>query len=696
MLVDRIQFETSPGYLLLCLLLAGVMAYWLYRMPHPWPVQWNRVLTGIRAVVLFILLFLLLGPIIRQVTNFFEKPVWVIQVDNSRSVQQQQDSLVLNKTLAALRQTQQLLINKGFDVVMSDLQGNLITNLPVFNAPVTDLGAALKHVVASYEGKKVAGVIMLSDGIYTQGNSPLYTNVNFPVYTVGIGDTLQRLDVAIKNVAYNKITYQGNRFPVQVELVSRNINPQSLRVSLRKGNVVVDQQVIPFLDNDFKTVSFQAVAADKGIQKLDVTVETIAGEVNTHNNRASIFVEVVEGKKRILLAAAAPHPDVKALHEVLSRNTNYSTVLYIPGVTKVNEKEILPADIDFAIFHQIPDLRGRTHALFLQYAKATVPLFLIAGTQSDFRMLTKNNMPVQTEGLPREFDEVTPILNPAFSHFTLSPANVTALTHYPPVSVHFGKITTPLSATPLLLQQFGNLATQKPLLVVSDQNDRKIAFMFGEGIWRWRLNEYDRTETTAAFDELFGKLIQYLSTTDDKKKFRSYPTQQEFAETQPVVFESQVFNDLFEPVYGNTIEIVITGADGKQYRYSYVTNSGNSRYQIGGLSDGVYQYRSSTILKNGKKEEARGEFVVLKQDQELQNLTADFELLRKLSASTGGSFYHADQQDQLISKLQQQQATSSILTEETFKAVINLKWIFWILLVLFSVEWLSRKYWGGY
>jgi hypothetical protein len=60
----------------------------------------------------------------------------------------------------------------------------------------------------------MGGVVLMSDGIYNAGISPLYSTFNFPVYTLGIGDTLQHVDVAIKNVSYNKIAYEGNKFPV--------------------------------------------------------------------------------------------------------------------------------------------------------------------------------------------------------------------------------------------------------------------------------------------------------------------------------------------------------------------------------------------------------------------------------------------------------------------------------------------------
>ena len=219
--------------------------------------------------------------------------------------------------------------------------------------------------------------------------------------------------------------------------------------------------------------------------------------------------------------------------------------------------------------------------------------------------------------------------------------------------------------------------------------------MLGEGIWRWKLNEYDRTENSAAFDEVFGKLIQYLSTTDDKRKFRSYPIQQEFSDTESVVFESQAYNAIFEPVYGNTINIELIDEQGKKLNYSYATSPGNSRYQIGGLKEGVYRYRAKTTLDQ-KPEEVRGEFAVVKRQTELQNLTADFDLLKFLSANTGGKFYRGTDTEGLKTELQKAEAKSVIHSEETYDTLINLKWVFALLVLLATFEWTLRKYLGSY
>src|SRR5690606_18715437 len=193
---QRIIFESSPAYILLCLAVGVGYALLLYRTNHPWPVTINRVLFGLRAILAFLLAFLLLGPIIRQITNYTEKPLFIILRDNSGSVTEATDSTTLTALDRELRTLSESLEDKGYDVVVTDLEGRETTE-PVFNARVTDLHGALEKVSNRYEGKKFGGVLLVSDGIYNTGISPLFANYKFPVHTLGIGDTTQRTDVAI-------------------------------------------------------------------------------------------------------------------------------------------------------------------------------------------------------------------------------------------------------------------------------------------------------------------------------------------------------------------------------------------------------------------------------------------------------------------------------------------------------------------
>ena len=120
-----------------------------------------------------------------------------------------------------------------------------------------------------------------------------------------------------------------------------------------------------------------------------------------------------------------------------------------------------------------------------------------------------------------------------------------------------------------------------------------------------------------------------------------------------------------------------------------------SLYFRGGLGEGVYRYRATTEVK-GKTEEVKGEFLLAEQNQESQNLTADFGLLRNLAENTGGKFYTLANANQLTTDLSSSELKSLIHSEESFHPLINLKAVFFLLLLLISTEWFLRKYSGSY
>ncbi len=693
--MKQILFDSSPYFLALCLVAGLVYAGLLYyRMHYPWSKQLNWILFSGRTLLVAFLCFLLLGPIVKQVEYQTEKPVFVILQDNSQSVAEVLDSLTLGSVSNRISRLQASLNERNFESVWMDLQGKEFQGAS-FDASATDLHDALRRIAGRFEGRRVAGVTLISDGIYNTGLSPLYGDYPFPVYTVGLGDSSVRADLALSDVVYNKIAYQGNKFPLRVAVSATGFLHEPVTILLLHKGAVVDRLTRAVADDGFIQVEFQPVAAEEGIQRWDVVVERKEGESNPKNNQASVFIEVVKGRKKILLVGAAPHPDIKAIRTVLEKNSNYELLLHVPPVFEVEAAALQPNAVDLIIFHQVPDVRGRHSDLFKRAVSGRTPLFFILGQQSDMNQLSPYQLPVKYEQIPRQFDEVTPVLHPAFSLFTLSGDAASGIQGFPPVSVHFGKLEVSPEAIPVLMQKVGNLVTEKPLLVVEQAEHRKVGTLLGEGLWRWRLYEYSRTESTAQFDDFFGKLFQFLSTAEDKRKFRCFPVKQEFSETEGVVFESQVFNDIFEPVFGNTIELEITDEQGRRTQYSYLTSPGNTRYALGGLKEGVYKYRAATLV-NSIREEVKGQFLVSGRQLELLNVTADFGLLRKLADNTGGRFYPITQLDNLQEDLLQQRAQGILRTSERYRPVIGIPWILLLLLVLISSEWFLRKYFGGY
>lgn len=692
--MQRLLFESSPLLIFLCAAAGLGYAYVLYKARHTWSKTVNRILFGLRAILVFFLAVLLLGPVLKLISNQYEKPTWVYLIDSSASIAEVLDSASRQKIVEEVNASRKAIAEQGYETQVFDLAGNQMES-PGFNAASSDINQGIQHVVHQFEGRNLAGLVLFSDGIYNSGASPVYAPVRVPVYAVGVGDTTARVDLVLKNVAFNKVAYEGNKFPVRAQVLLQGLDNQNVSVSVSKEGKVLSTLSKASQNKSFLDFDFQLDANQKGIQRFDVSVKSAAGETNVRNNTTSIFIEVVEGKKKIVLIAPAPHPDIKALKTVVEKNSNYEFVVHIPGVTEASPEFLKPGAAELFIFHQVIDNSGKTAALFQTLYKSNSSVLLMIGSNTNLRQLTAYQIPIQFESFGGQWDDITPVVNSNFRDFGFSDNTNGIFARYPPADVPFGKFTWPATASVLLYQRIGSIATDRPLLMVWPDNNRKISVMIGEGIWRWRLNEFSDTGNTLAFDELFSKLVQYLSTLEDKRKFRSFPLQNEFSDSEPVVIESQVYNDLFELVYGNTIKLEVRNESGAITRYSYVISPGSARYRIGGLKEGVYRFNASTVL-NDKTEVVSGQFLVRAQNLEAQNLTADFGLLRRLTQQSGGKFYSTEQINQLTTDLQQIKASSLIHTEETFNQLINLKWVFFLLLALISVEWFMRKYLGGY
>jgi hypothetical protein len=687
--VQRLLFETSPILLLACLAVAIAGSWFLYRAKSAWGKWTNRLLFLFRTTLLFSIAVLLLGPILKLITNTNEKPEVVLMVDNSQSVREVFDSVRTSQLLQQLGQTKEALEDEGYTVSVRGISGAV----DAFSQPTSDLSSALRDVEAEYNDRNLASIVLVSDGIYNTGVSPLYSNFKIPIHTVGMGDTVQRKDLVLNALRYNKVAYQGNKFPLQAEVLVHALPDQLVHVTVLSNGKAIAKTQQPSANKTLLVFDFQLDAEKAGIQRFDVLVQGVASETNLRNNAVSAFIEVVEGKKKILLVAPAPHPDIKALRAVVEKNSNYEFVAHIPSVKETDVENLIPEKIDLAIFHQSPDIRGLTSPLFNKLKSAKIPIFIVLGQQSNLRQLPTAGIALSFETVG-QWDETFGIPADEFSAFQLPENLNNSLSRYPPLVTPFGKFAFPPEAKSILYQRIGSVPTRRPLLWYLESEQQKIAVLAGEGIWRWRLKEFHLNENTETFDAFFGKFIQFMSSKDDRRKFRSFPIKQQFNDTEYVMFESQIFNDVYEPQYGSEVTLDILDEKGRSTRFTYTPTAARPQYQFN-LAAGAYRY-SASITRNNKLETDRGQFSVSLLQIESQNLTADFQLLRTLATNTGGQFFKVENLIALQNHLQSQKAPVIVHSDESFHPLIDLKLLFVALLILVSTEWFFRKFLGSY
>jgi hypothetical protein len=683
-------FESSPWLIGVGVILGLIYAAVLYyRTKVPWSKNTNYVLAALRFLMVTQLTLLLFGPLIRQIKNTREAPSIVLAVDNSRSIAEIEDSLSLEKLKTDIAALKQDLEKEGYLTEIRTLEGQQDELL--FEANSSNLNEMLRGIQNDYESRNLAHVVLFSDGLYNLGANPTFHPYNFNIQTVGLGDTTHRPDLNLNALLYNKIAYQGNKFPIIAELFSYNLTGRQVTVQLERAGVVMDRkQVMVRSQNQFDHIEFLVEANEGGMHRYRVVAVPVEGEHITTNNSKEAYIDVIDGKQKILLVAAAPHPDIKAIKNALESNQNYELVTYIEGVYPYLEDKY-----DAVILHQVPDRRRRYQQILQKIQSDQIPAFFIFGSQSDINAFNEINGNVRILPISYQRDQVFPMYNTAFGKFLFSQENVAVLSEYTPVSVPFANYTVLNQSEIMLYQKIGRVNTQKPLLLIQKSNNWSSAVMLGEGMWNWRIHEFAQNQNFQAFDEMITKTIQFLSTKEDKRRFKVYPVKNEYLNSETVVFETEVYNEIYEPTYGHKIDLQLTNDQNNTNGYSYITSEQNSSYRINRLENGIYTYRASATL-DGKIETVTGTFTIRDLQIETTILTADHNMLRNIAAQNNGNFYDKTQTNQLRESLIGEEKTFKIYSSENYLAIINMKWGFFILLLFVSVEWFLRKYNGSY
>ena len=236
----------SAWYIPLCLMGGALYAAALYTRKAPWSARTNWLLAALRFVASSVLLYFLLDPFVRYVSNDAQKPIVAIALDNSQSVKLFNDSSRIRQLLSGLEQMNASLRDKEYEVAFRTLDGQKPGQLGQvsFSAGSTNLDAQLSEIRSDFEGRNLAAAVLVSDGIFNQGRSPLHTPYPFPVYTVGIGDTTTKRDVVLATLLYNKVSYSGNRIPIRAEITQHGFAGRTVALVLSEGNQVLEQKQV--------------------------------------------------------------------------------------------------------------------------------------------------------------------------------------------------------------------------------------------------------------------------------------------------------------------------------------------------------------------------------------------------------------------------------------------------------------------
>lgn len=688
---DSFNFYTFLS-LFVCLLAGLLFAWLLYGKTKDLDKRLRYGLAAARAIVVTAIGFLLCFPLIRSVSYNLEKPIIVIGQDNSLSIDNIKPA-GFNKALYE-QQMQQLAkgLSEQYEVKIYNFSDSVKTGFDFSNqGKLSNAAQLIGKLNDEYLNRNVGAVILASDGIFNRGGSPLYelNKLKAPVYTIAMGDTVPKKDLLIANINHNSLVYLDNDFAIEVQVQAFEARGMKSQLSVStNGKKVYEEQVAVTSDAFVKNIPVKLKATGLGLQKYTVQLSPVQNEVSEKNNVQQIFIDVIDAKQKVLIAAAAPHPDIAALKQAISLQKNFEV-----KVALAEELNTLrPDDYGLVILYQLPSMVYDASSFINKLNAVNVAVWYVLGAQSNINAFNQLQKQLRFGGSNNTLQETFSDVNPGFTAFDVDKAMAKQIASFDPLQAPFGKVVVNGNSLVVLNQRIGKINTDYPQLFFMMDNGKKTGFLIGEGLWRWKLSEAgEAQQEPMVFNNLISKTIQYLSVKDDKRKFKVYAAKNTFDENENILLNAVLYNGSYAPVNTPDVSITIKNDAGKVFKFLFSRTDAAYQLDAGTLPAGNYTYTATTVFGN-KNYTAQGVFYVNAMVAEYQQTVANHQLLNTMSAQTAGKMYMPQDLLKLVDVIKSNDQIKTLSYEDRkYEELINFKWLFVLIMALLTMEWFFRK-----
>ncbi|MBN2296294.1 MAG: hypothetical protein JXM70_27940 [Pirellulales bacterium] len=600
-------------------------------------------------------------------------------------------------------------------------------------APYTRLGAGLDGVLKDLRGNVPAAIILLSDGINTEGPSlgeaaAAARRRGVPLFIVGTGDRRPVLDIKLTDLLVDEVVFVDDIVSFEIKLSTTGFEGREVEIQLTQEGKpeVLDRKKVK-IEGQGKSqqVRLRYRPKEEGEFRFRVEALPLEGELQTDNNFQERKVRVRKEKIRVLMVAGYPNYEFRYMRNMLARDNTIelNTVLQDADVKSTEQDatslQVFPVRLeeifsyDVIIVGDVDPRRLGDSAMknlveFVGQPAKGGALVLIAGPRympMDFRDTPLAALlPVKYSGIraPLEDQAITEgfmarptdlgLANPAMQ---LGDTPNETMEIWEKLPELYWMLETPevkMGTRVLAVNPRRAAADGQPLPLICLQyvGAGKVLFHATDETWRWRWRAGD-----TFFARYWVQMIRYLSRS---KLFGGEGAvvlstdRREYREGRPVRMRLRFSDPRRAPAEDDGVSVVVE-QQGRQTRTLKLRRGGSQGIFEGVLpAAGAGRYHAWLSSPSVDERAPSVDFEVEAPVGEFENVRMDETAMRQAAEITKGRYYSVVETDRLLKDLPPGQPVP-VATLPPWPL-----WNRWpvlvLLLSLLIVEWIGRKYKG--
>ncbi|MBL4637384.1 MAG: hypothetical protein JKY56_26245, partial [Kofleriaceae bacterium] len=610
----------------------------------------------------------------------------------------------------------------------------------------TLLRLALEKIRRRYEGDKLAGIVVISDGVVTGDLAEIGTGefrdfareLDTPVHTVWAAQAGIK-DLAVQEVNADEFAFVRSVTRIEATIHATGFGRRRVPVTLSSDGKALRRKWVTLAEGDSSAkVFFEFTPSHVGkfVYKISIPVEP--DEAVIENNSAWFVIRVIRDKIRVLQVAGQPSWDVRAFRGMLKQNPNVDLISFfilrtnddikkagndelslIPFPTRELFEQELPS-FDLIVlqnFNYGPYGIGRYLENIRSYVDGGGGLAMLGGPLS-FSSGHYNGTPVadalpvilgsqvlpagQTDSMldERPFQaKLTKLgdIHPVTALRYESSDNRTLWSQLPKLEglnkvLRARKGAAVLAVHPTLRDKDNK---PMPVIIADDYGKGRSLAVTTDSLWRWGFIAAAKAGNDGRnYLKFWDNAIRWLIQDPELRYLHVDSDRNSYSPGDTLGLNIRMLDQDYSPLANGSVSLTISrGFDPKTLEQiathtMKVGSDGEGSYEIANIEAGVYRVVAEATVR-GRKVRAHDIFLVHKASIEKQEPAADPAILRMVSQLSGG-----------ISMADIEEFPSDLpfiapkivrVDKRSDVSLWNLPWLLLCALLFLGLEWLLRQ-----